>query len=326
MATHPVIDSVNPGRIRKRTVRALRHGISFVVVLIAAFLIAQDPALADSHAQQQRANANPQIELMDAQDVQYLEAFTAPGSIFHGSFCDPPHGTDSHLCTKLPLDYNKPFTAFPVALRFYDKTDAKSVAQFRITSRRDIHDSVETPHFFLLDMHHGKLDVSAEGEASYQPVGLEVVPVLTAGEHYRSSMVIAKQQGGGMLTFQSRIVVPKGTVLFRPVPLGMADRERKWRKCDGENVPGRMPSGWMHRYRGAEECGARFVVNLYGERSKREVTSYIFRRVENFNVGPLYRRLNQSFRISPKDPPGLYTLEWWYAGKLLTRTRFEVKG
>jgi hypothetical protein len=239
--------------------------------------------------------------------------------------CDPPQPSGGFLCTQLPVDYNQPFTQFPVALRFFDKSDPKSVAQYNITNRRDIHDVVSEPHFFLLDMHHGKLDVAANGETTYTPTGLEQIPVLKAGEHYRSSMAIAKQQGGGGLTFQQRVVVPKGAVLFRPIGLGMWDKERKWRKCEGESVPVKLPSGWMHQYGSGGNCGARYVVNFFGERSQRDLTSYVFRKQENFQVGSLYRRLNQTYRIGPKDPPGLYTLEWWYAGKLLTRTRFEVK-
>lgn len=295
----------------------------FLFFFCLAFLATH--ALADPHEQRERAISNKNLQLLDVDDLQYLEAFTAPGTLFHWSLCDPPLTTAKYLCTQLPVDYNQPFNQFPVALRFYDKADDKSVAQYRITNRRDIHDVVSEPHFFLLDMHHGKLEVAENGETTYTPTGLEQIPVLKAGEHYRSSMAIAKQQGGGALTFQQRVVVPKGVTLFRPIPMGMLDTERKWRKCEGEVVPVKMPSGWMHQYGSGGNCGARFVVNFFGERSKRDLTSYIFRRQENFNVGSLYRRLNQTYRISPKDPPGLYTLEWWYAGKLLTRTRFEVK-
>lgn len=296
-----------------------------LLMIILGGVMGLGTAKAENPEQLERARRNPQIELLDAQGVQYLEAFTAPGIIFHESECDPPQVHANYLCTRLPLDYNTPFTVFPVALRFYDKTDPASVARDRLSSRRDIHDAIEAPHFFLLDMHHGRLEVNDEGEATYSPVRLEDVPVLKAGDHYRSSMAIAKQQGGGFLTFQSRVVVPKGTTLYRPAPRSLLSPEQKWRKCEGASVPGRMPSGWMHQYRSAKDCDARFVVNVFGERSQREVTAYVFRRQENFNVGPLYRRLVQSFRISPKDPPGLYTLEWWYAGKLLTRTRFEIK-
>jgi hypothetical protein len=298
---------------------------SFLGVLLLVGYLFMPLARADMYEQLDRAKKNPNIELLDAEALQYLEAFTAPGLIFHWSLCDPPRSTADVLCTQLPLDYNKPFTEFPVALRFYDNADAKSVAKYRITNRRDIHDLVSEPHFFLMDMHHGKLDVTQNGDASYTPIDLNTVPVLKAGEHYRSSMAIAKQSGGGSLTFQYRVAVPKGTVLFRPIPLGMWETERKWRKCEGEIVPGKQPSGWLHQYHSGGNCGARFVVNVFGERSGREVTTYVFRRQENFNVGSLYRRLNQTYRISPKDPPGLYTLEWWYAGKMLTRTRFEVK-
>ena len=292
-------------------------------LLCATLLCGQTTA--NPHEQNARASSNKNLQLLDVDDLQYLEAFTAPGTIFHWSLCDPPQTTANHLCTQLPLDSNQPFTQFPVALRFYDKADEKSVAQFRITNRRDIHDVISEPHFFLLDMHHGKLVVAENGDTTYTPTGLEQIPTLKAGEHYRSSMVIAKQQGGGALTFQQRVVVPKGTILYRPIPMGMTDRERKWRKCEGESVPVKMSSGWMHQYGSGGNCGARFVVNFFGERSQRDVTSYIFRKEENFNVGSLTRRLNQTYRIGPKDPPGLYSLEWWYAGKLLTRTRFEVK-
>lgn len=292
--------------------------------LFLCFVLLCTEAVADPYEQNARASKNQNLQLIDADDLQYLEAFTAPGTLFHWSLCDTPL-TAKHLCTQLPIDYNQPFTQFPVALRFYDKSDAKSVEQYRITNRRDIHDVVSEPHFFLLDMHHGKLDVAENGETTYTPTGLEQIPVLKAGEHYRSSMAIAKQQGGGALTFQQRVVVPKGTVLFRPIPLGMWDKERKWRKCEGESVPVKMPSGWMHQYGSGGNCGARYVVNFFGERSQRDLTAYTFRKEENFSAGSLYRRLNQTYRISPKDPPGLYTLEWWYAGKLLTRTRFEVK-
>lgn len=292
--------------------------------LIAVLLLISNLALADPYDQRERASKNQNLELIGVDELQYLEAFTAPGTIFHWSLCDNPL-TAKHLCTQLPIDSNLPFTQFPVALRFYDKADEKSVAQFRITNRRDIHDVISEPHFFLLDMHHGKLDVADNGETTYTPTGLEQIPVLKAGEHYRSSMAIAKQQGGGSLTFQQRLVVPKGTTLYRPIPMSMLNKERKWRKCEGESVPVKMPSGWMHQYGSGGNCGARYVVNFFGERSQRDMTSYIFRVQENFNVGSLSRRLNQTYRIGPKDPPGLYTLEWWYAGKLLTRTRFEVK-
>lgn len=297
----------------------------FFQALSIASLALASLALADPHEQNGRASKNPNLQLLDANDLQYLEAFTAPGTIFHWSLCDPPLTTARFLCTQLPVDYNQPFMQFPVALRFYDKADAKSVAQYSIRNRRDIFDVVSEPHFFLLDMHHGRLEVADNGEAIYTPTGLEQIPVLKAGEHYRSSMAIAKQQSGGAITFQQRVVVPKGTVLFRPIPMGMINKERKWRKCEGESVPVKMPEGWMHRYGSSGNCGARYVVNVFGELSGRDVTSYIFRVEENFSVGPLYRRLNQTYRISPKDPPGLYTLEWWYAGKMLTRTRFQVE-
>jgi hypothetical protein len=293
--------------------------------LAVMFLFLAETALGDPYEQNARASKNPNLQLIGADELQYLEAMTAPGTIFHWSLCDPPHTKANFLCTQLPLDYDQPFTQFPVALRFYDQADPKSVEQYSISNRRDIHDVISMPHFFLMDMHHGKLDVTENGETTYTPTSLEQVPVLRAGEHYRSSMAIAMQKGGGFLYFQQRVVVPKGTTLFRPIPLSMLDKERKWRKCDGTVVPRKLPSGWMHQYGSDGNCGARYVVNLFGERSKREVTSYVFRRTENFNVGPLYRRLNQTYRISPKDPPGLYTLEWWFAGKLLTRTRFEVK-
>ncbi len=299
--------------------------LRFFLNLAIASLALAGHALADPYDQRDRASKNQNLELIDADELQYLEAMTAPGTIFHWSLCDPPMTTEQFLCTQLPVNYDKPFTQFPVALQFFDKADESSYRQYSITNRRDIHDVISEPHFFLLDMHHGKLDVAGNGETTYTPMGLEQIPVLKAGEHYRSSMAIAKQQGGGGLTFQQRVVVPKGAVLFRPFPMGFLDNERKWRKCGGESVPVKIPSGWMHQYGSGGNCGARYVVNVFGERSGRDVTSYVFRHSENFNVGSLYRRLNQTYRISPKDPPGLYTLEWWYAGKMLTRTRFEVK-
>ena len=297
----------------------------FFHTLAIASLALASLALANPHEQNGRARKNPNLQLLDTNELQYLEAFTAPGTIFHWSLCDPPRTTANILCTQLPVDYDQPFMQFPVALRFYDKADAKSVAQYRISNRRDVFDEISEPHFFLLDMHHGKLEVADNGETTYTPTGLEQIPVLKAGEHYRSSMAIAKQQSGGAITFQQRVVVPQGTVLFRPIPLGLGDNERKWRKCEGESVPVKMPSGGKQQYGSSGNCGARYVVNLFGELSGRDVTSYIFRVQENFSGGSLYRRLNQTYRISPKDPPGLYTLEWWYAGKMLTRTRFEVK-
>ena len=115
---------------------------------LLCFALLCTQVLADPHEQQARASKNQNLELIGVDDLQYLEAFTAPGTIFHWSLCDNPL-TAKHLCTQLPVDYNQPFTQFPVALRFYDKSDPKSEAQYRITNRRDIHDVVSEPHFFL---------------------------------------------------------------------------------------------------------------------------------------------------------------------------------
>lgn len=293
-------------------------------VLSLSLSLTANSALADPHEQAQRAASNPGIELLDAADLQYLEAFTAPGIIFHESLCSPPRTNINVLCTQLPLDHNVPFTDFPVALRFYDGADAKSVARDRISSRRG-DQGIEAPHFFLLGISHGKVDIKEGGGASYSSSEPDTIPALKAGEHYRSNLRIAVQGRAGFLNFHHRVVVPKGVVLYRSYPLGPLDTERKWRKCDGEIVSRKLPSGWMHRYGSGGNCGARYAVNVFGERSQREVTAYVFRHTENFHMGPRYRNLSQTLRISSKDLPGLYTFEWWYAGKLLTRTRFEVK-
>ncbi len=295
------------------------------LLFLALISLSAFAASADMYDQIERANRNPNLELLDSDSLFDLQSITAPGSIFSWDLCDPPGRSGSYLCTQLPLDYDKPFTDFPVVLRFYDQSDAQSVAKYRIESRLNDFDAISHPHFFLLDMQHGKVDVRESGEATYSPINLNSIPVMKPGEHYRSSMKIAIQGGGGFLKLLNRIVVPEGTVLYRPRAMGMIDRERKWRKCDGE-MPRVKPND--NTLSGAERdsrCDARYGVRLFGERSKKWVVSYVFYHKENFNSGPRYRTLDQTFRISPKDPVGLYTFEWWYAGKLLTQTRFEIR-
>ncbi len=281
-------------------------------------------AQADPYDQAARAAKNPNLELLDAADLQYLEAFTAPGTFFTDRLCEVPKNSGTGSCTRLPLDYNTPFTEFPVALRFFDAADTQSVAKDRLSNDRG-GEGLSHSYFLLLGANQGKVEVSANGETRYSPDEIDAIPVMKAAEHYRSNMMVAVPSGGGVLYFYSRVVVPKGTVMYRPIPMSMLDKERKWRKCDGEIASKKLPSGWMHRYGSGGNCGARFVVEVFGERSRKQVTSYIFRHEENFNIGPRYRSLTQTYRIGPKDPPGFYTFEWWYAGKLLTRTRFEVK-
>ncbi|NSL53498.1 hypothetical protein [Uliginosibacterium aquaticum] len=273
------------------------------------------------------AQTLPHRELSE-KEVQYLEAFEAPGVIFNERLCDPPLSSMSKLCTQLPLDYDQPFTHFPVALRFFDPSRPETLAAERLANRRgDSNDDLTQPNFFLLGASHALVSDNARGETEYRVQPLDSIPVLKAGEQYNSTLAIARQRGGGFLNLQQRVVVPSDTVIYRPRP---SMRGVEWRQCMGETaalVPahttGKIPNS--HHYKGGGDCGARYVVKLWGQRSQREVTSYIFRHSVNFNVGEYYRTLSQSWRIGPKDPPGFYTFEWWYAGKLLSRTRFEVK-
>ena len=94
-------------------------------------------AQADPYDQAARAAKNPNLELLDAADLQYLEAFTAPGTFFTDRLCEVPKNSGTGSCTRLPLDYNTPFTEFPVALRFAQGT-VWSI-QARSGSLPDIH-------------------------------------------------------------------------------------------------------------------------------------------------------------------------------------------
>jgi hypothetical protein len=299
-----------------QAVTAIKACLAALLVLVGNPIGAQAPAL-------------QHIE-MGEHEVQFLEAFEAPGVLFHERLCAPPQTSINKLCTQLPLDHDKPFTRFPVALRFFDPAQPERLVAERLANRRgDSNDDLTQPNFYLLGASHALVNDNKRGETEFNVQPLDAIPVLKAGEQYSNTITIARQRLGGFLTLQQRVVVPSETVVYRPRS-GVASGNDGWRKCTGETAPlvpahtvGKIPNS--HQYKGGGDCGARYVVKLWGDRSQREMTSYIFRHSVNFNVGERYRTLSQSWRIGPKDPPGFYTFEWWYAGKLLSRTRFEVK-
>ena len=272
--------------------------------------------------------APPVVEEIGEHDAQVFESFTAPTSIFHWTMCEPVQTTDNFRCTHPPLDFDKPFTRFPVALRFFDAADPKARG---VESRRDNYDSARLPYFFILDAGHGRAVIDDAGTIDFLPAGIGVVVALKAGDYYRSTLVLGRQVRDGVANLSLKLVVPRGTTVYMP---GTRDRMRgtvEWRRCEGENAPlvaahttGKIPNS--HRYRSAEPCPARYTVNTTGADGRSPVTSYVFSKKAWWTgSGSNIQFLSQHWKIGPKDPPGLYTLEWWHAGKLLTRTRFEVK-
>lgn len=264
-------------------------------------------------------------EMLSEAEIQMLESYTAPSSVFNGSLCSPPLAEHAGgvTCTTLPLDWDKPFKRFPVAIRFYEP------GQRGLRNTRGQNLDVNMPYFFVLDVGHGKVVRGDAGEMQYDTAPLEQTVVLKPNEVYFFNAVIGQQTPNGVVYFSHKLVVPRGTVVYTPYKEASWSKDYSWNTCKGENAPlveahttGKNPNS--HHYKSAEPCKARYTVNT--TENGRAVTSYVLPATAWFSgSGSRVLNVQRHFKVSAKDPPGAYRLELWQSGKLIARGQFEVR-
>lgn len=266
-------------------------------------------------------SATAQINtVIDNEEFHRIEAFEAPGAIFHPFLCKPaqPAGSGYSRCTTFPLDWNKPFTRFPVLVRVFDG----------IIENSEDTSPLRGPNFIIQAAGHGVARTSDNGDVDVQYAELNEIPTLKPNEHYFYKLVTTRALGesGNNLNLWFKLTVPKGTTLYTERAMNIGSWAKKeWVKCTDQNESSassqpRGASGSSHTYASLKPCGMQYTV--HHQEGGQPYVSYVW--AEEYSVNQVVSHVSRAFKVSPKDPPGLYGIEVWFKGKLLIKTHYRV--
>lgn len=255
--------------------------------------------------------------VLNKEEFHLIEAFEAPGAIFHPFLCKPaqPETDGYSRCTTYPLDWNKPFTRFPVLVRVFDG----------VIQNPDDASPLRGPNFIIQAAGHGVARTGENGDVDVRYAELNEIPTLQPNEHYFYKLVTTRALGesANHLNLWFKLTVPKGTTLYTEKAMNIARGPYEWVKCADQNassVQGRGESGGSHTYASLKPCPMRYTV--HHQEGTQPSVSYVWQ--QEYRLSQVITTVSRAFKVSPKDPPGLYGIEVWFAGKLLIKTRYRV--